>query len=206
MKVKAGLRVDGVDELLIPPSTAPLLVEVTKLGPATITDDFSLTYDEGRFETTINFGEDESPQVQVDVVFGFDETINVTPVAEPTSIVAPSGEVFTLEAMNDSFNQADEPGMYEVQQGGNQYVWAVNLSAEESRTKPLLPDRLEQLGLQLGKQKSVELLQTEQRQMRSKELEGKQKLWRWGILAALVAVAMETWIGGRSAKPIVTIS
>lgn len=134
------------------------------------------------------------------------DAVPVTPTEDPTTIVGPSGETFMLDAMTDSFKEVDEPGIYQVQQGENQFALAVNLSADESRTQPLLPDRLEQLGLQLGKQKSVELLETEQRQMRSKELEGKQKLWRWGILAALVAVAMETWIGGRSAKPIITNS
>ncbi|MEM1067333.1 MAG: S8 family serine peptidase, partial [Planctomycetota bacterium] len=79
LNVKAGLRVDGVEELLVPPSTAPLLVTVTPLGPAQIATDFQRANDEGVFETTINFGDDESPQVLVDVVFGFDETINITP-------------------------------------------------------------------------------------------------------------------------------
>jgi thiosulfate reductase cytochrome b subunit len=82
----------------------------------------------------------------------------------------------------------------------------VNLSTDESRTKPLLPDRLEQIGLQLGKQKTVTALRKEQRQMRNKELEGRQKLWRLGILAALVAVAIETGLSGRANQPVVSES
>ncbi len=77
---------------------------------------------------------------------------------------------------------------------------AVNLVHGESRTQPLAPDRLEQLGVQLGEHERVEVLREEQRQMRNRELESRQKLWRWGVLAALMAIACETWLGARDAK------
>ncbi len=32
------------------------------------------------------------------------------------------------------------------------------------------------------------------------ELEGRQKLWRWVILAALAFLAVETWLAGRLAR------
>ena len=76
----------------------------------------------------------------------------------------------------------------------------MNLSTDESRTQPLFLDRLEQLGLKLGEQPTVESLRREQRQMRNKELESSQKLWHWVILAALVALALETGLGARASQ------
>lgn len=131
------------------------------------------------------------------------ESIDITPSEDATMIVAPTGQIFDLEPLTTKFEDADVTGIYEVQQGDRKFSMAVNLSPNECRTKPLMPDQLEQLGLKLGKQKSVAVMESEQRQMRSKELEGKQKLWRWGILAALVAVALETWLGGRARQPVV---
>jgi hypothetical protein len=132
------------------------------------------------------------------------QKLKLTPTQKPTTIIGPSGEVFAIPEMSESFGKVSEPGIYEVQQGEDQFSIAVNLSTDESRTKPLLPDRLEQIGLQLGKQKTVTALRKEQRQMRNKELEGRQKLWRLGILAALVAVAIETGLSGRANQPAVS--
>ena len=86
------------------------------------------------------------------------------------------------------------PGMYTIEQPGQSYQVAVNLAKEESRTDPMLPGRLEQLGVSVGQQQQVELTETEQRQMRNKELEGRQKFWRWGVLGALGLIAGETWL------------
>jgi hypothetical protein len=36
--------------------------------------------------------------------------------------------------------------------------------------------------------------------MRNLELENRQKLWRWLILAAFGVLVIETWLAGRSAK------
>ena len=132
------------------------------------------------------------------------DAISLTASAETTTIVGPSGETFELEANATAFTESAEPGIYEVTRAGAQFDLAVNVSAAESKTLPLEPDRLAQLGLKIGKQKSVSLLESEQRQMRSKELESKQKLWRWGILVALGVVAIETVVGGLSVRPLAT--
>lgn len=121
---------------------------------------------------------------------------------EKTSIVSPSGETFELAADSNVFSDASEPGIYRVQQGARQFSLAVNLPKAESQTEALMPDQLEQLGLSLGKQKTVDSMKTEQRQMRNKELEGNQKLWRWGILIALALIALETLLSSRVASAV----
>ena len=127
------------------------------------------------------------------------QAIPITATDTKTTLLGPSGETFQVDANVGLFEEANEPGLYEVQQGTQQYKFAVNLAASETQTEALLPDRLEQLGLRLGKQRSVESLKADQRQMRNKELEGKQKLWRWGIVVALVFVALETLLSSQSA-------
>ena len=127
------------------------------------------------------------------------EPIPLSTFDATTTIQTPSGETIALDSNAATFADSNEPGIYQIQQGAKRYKVAVNLAAAESQTERLLPDRLEQLGLRLGKQRSVEDLESEQRQMRNKELEGKQKLWRWGIVAALLFVGLETLVSSRSA-------
>ncbi|MEK6234005.1 MAG: hypothetical protein N2C14_04780, partial [Planctomycetales bacterium] len=43
---------------------------------------------------------------------------------------------------------------------------------------------------------SAENDESDQRQMRARELEKRQKLWRWLILAALGILMVETWTAG----------
>lgn len=123
-------------------------------------------------------------------------------VGEPKTILDPVGTPHDIESEVESFTAADLPGIYQVTRGSEEYALAVNLPSAESRTAPMLPDRLEQLSVRLGEARSIESLKKEQRQMRNKELEDRQKLWRWGILAALCAIALETGLSkGRGADP-----
>lgn len=147
------------------------------------------------------YGRSPGNSANVAATWTLGETIAITPQQSGGTVIGPSGQIFDVEATAVSFSDADEPGIYTLKQGGLESLLAVNLAAAECRTKPLMPDRLEQLGVTLGEQKSVEALKSDQRLMRNKELESSQKLWRWGILAALAFVAVETWMGGRAAAP-----
>ena len=40
-------------------------------------------------------------------------------------------------------------------------------------------------------------LRERERQLQIEELEHVQKLWRWGILIAIVLLLIETWVAGR---------
>ncbi len=117
---------------------------------------------------------------------------------EPTMVLTPSEESIAIEKGVTAFTDTNNPGIYEIQQGGQSYKVAVNLAKEESRTSTLLPGRLEQLGVSLGEKRTVVATEMEQRQMRNKELEGRQKFWRWGVLGALCFVVGETLLTRRS--------
>ena len=76
--------------------------------------------------------------------------------------------------------------------------FAVNLDPLESKTSPLHVETIEQLGVRLASH-SRQIIDREQvRQMYNAELEGRQKLWRWLILAVLGILIFETWLAGRT--------
>jgi hypothetical protein len=109
----------------------------------------------------------------------------------------PDGRQVQLTSGDTRFSQTEQPGIYEVLAPQSPVRFAVNLDSAESKTAPLSVDELERLGLPM-KAREIELSkQVEQRQsMHNTELESRQKLWRWLIVAALVVLMGETWLAG----------
>jgi hypothetical protein len=85
-----------------------------------------------------------------------------------------------------------QPGIFDV--AGRQI--AVNLAADESRTAPLAVEELEQRGAKLGNETTHQADVERRRQLRTTELENRQKLWRWLIVAVLGLVIAETTLAG----------
>jgi hypothetical protein len=76
--------------------------------------------------------------------------------------------------------------------------WAVNLDPAESLTAPMALEDLERLGVPL-KAQSLELAKIEEarkERLQSAELERRQKLWRWLLVAALLVLLAETFVAG----------
>jgi hypothetical protein len=93
-----------------------------------------------------------------------------------------------------------------MQADGRTDTVAVNLAAAESQTAPLPLDQLEALGVRMGTTETPEDLRRvreRERQLQLEELEHVQKLWRWGILAAIMFLLIETWVAGR--RPTVNV-
>jgi hypothetical protein len=109
------------------------------------------------------------------------------------------GSEIQLAAAATSFDGADEPGIYRVTLDGKQVPIAVNLSSDESRTTALTVDDLEQRGAKIGTQATAEQIAERQRQLRLTEIESRQKLWRWLIVAVLALLLSETALAGRLA-------
>ena len=82
--------------------------------------------------------------------------------------------------------------------GQGSFQFAVNLDATESKTAPLPLDELERLGLPIKTLPTQMAGQVEQKRLRlqATELEQRQKLWKWLIVAALMVVVMETLLAG----------
>ena len=84
------------------------------------------------------------------------------------------------------------PGIYQLVTGNQSQSFAVNVPHMESRTAPLDLDQLEQFGVSLGMQATrTEELERLSR-LQNIELENRQKLWKWFIVAALVFIGLET--------------
>ena len=117
---------------------------------------------------------------------------------QPFTIRKPEGSEAAAPA-GSRFTATNQPGIYAVTPGTLRFV--VNLAPEESRTSPLPPERFTALGVPLGKpaEPSAQLAQREAR-AQAAEIESRQKLWRWLIVAALGVVLLETLIAGKLSR------
>jgi hypothetical protein len=120
--------------------------------------------------------------------------------AGTTTLRLPQGTTVELKPGQTNF-AALEPGIYVAVSGGATNRFAVNLEPAESRTAPGPADELERLGVP-GPASTPLAASDPERQVRlqNAELEARQKLWRWLIVAALVMLGVETWLAGWTAR------
>lgn len=117
-------------------------------------------------------------------------------LAPPRVVTLPAGESSQLADDSQSFTGTSQPGIYSI----GDLRFAVNLAPSESDTAPLASDQLEQLGVRLGPEvtRSEEL--ANMRQQRDTELESRQQLWRWLLVACIGILIMESWWAGHAAR------
>ena len=131
-----------------------------------------------------------------------------SPVANGEALTwrKPDGKVVTLAA-GIPFTETDVPGIYTVTAGAKTQRFAVNLPVDESRTAPLSPDDLARLGVPLRSASVFPAAQAPgiQRHLQEAELESRQKLWRWLIVALLAATLVEIILGGWLARRVKTL-
>lgn len=116
------------------------------------------------------------------------------------SVQTPDGARLELAAEAESFDQTQLPGVYTLVMGDSTQRFAVNVPADESRTARMSVDELGQRGVAPGQPETRSQMADQLRQMRDVELEGRQKLWQWLIVAALAVLIFETWLAGRLAR------
>src|SRR6185312_1106032 len=109
----------------------------------------------------------------------------------------PAGAVVSLTPGSTSFDQADEPGIYKIDTADGPRSFVVNLDPAESKTSPLDVGTLEQYGCRLARPAREKVDREQLRQLHNAELEGRQKLWRWLILATIGILIVETGLAGR---------
>ena len=78
-------------------------------------------------------------------------------------------------------------------------LFAVNVDRAESETVAIPIEQLEMLELNIGRQESGKMELAQLRLLRDREIEDRQKMWKWLIVAALVLLVGETWLAGRTA-------
>ena len=117
------------------------------------------------------------------------------------TIRKPDGKEVQVPA-NERFTQTDMPGIYNITSTQPPSQFAVNLAAEESKTAPMPVEILQKLGVPLKvpvqqTSKEVRRAAATREHLLATELENRQKLWRWLIVAAVVVLMVETWLAGR---------
>ena len=96
---------------------------------------------------------------------------------------------------------ATQPGIVEITDGGRLRRIAVNLDANESRTAPLSTDELERLGVPVAQRAPDAAAATNTTALlQGAEAEGRQKLWRWFLVAALAVLLFESALAGWTAR------
>lgn len=133
--------------------------------------------------------------------FSVGEAVAIPADGAVTALKLPDGATTALPAAGGDFDQTRQPGIYEwVGATGRQF--AVNLDANESRTTPLDPDELRDLGVPVAKAAADEAGRGEDNQalLQGIEAESRQKLWRWLIAATLAVLLVESMLAGWTAR------
>ena len=112
----------------------------------------------------------------------------------------PDGAQVKLAVGQTFYRKADVTGAYRLDSPAGEQLFAVNIRPSESRTEPLENDEFSKRGVRLGRPETRRELEDKERQLRTRELERKQKMWRWMIAAVLGVLLLETWLAGRYAK------
>jgi hypothetical protein len=124
--------------------------------------------------------------------------------SRPLQILKPDGsQVAVVPHEGVSFMEADIPGVYTFL-GSEQVRFAVNIAPAESKTAAMQSEELERLGVQLDVPTDafVRSQRAErQRQLLAVEMEGRQKLWRWLLVATFGVLLLETWLAGYLTAP-----
>ncbi len=112
-------------------------------------------------------------------------------------IVTPSGSEIKLAAEQATFSDTDEPGIYKLNQDSREFVFAVNLDDQESRTMPIDPEQLSVYQVRLGNQPTRQELIDRLQQANNVQIESRQKIWKWAIVVILIVLIFETVLAGR---------
>ncbi len=122
------------------------------------------------------------------------DEVELPKAAAGKSLRRPDGSETSL---TEIYRGTDEPGLYETADRSVRFV--VNLAPEESRTMPLLAARLSSLGVPLARDAASPSAEEKKRadHLQATELESRQKLWRWLLVAVVSILLLETLIAGK---------
>jgi hypothetical protein len=114
----------------------------------------------------------------------------------PKVVQKPDGAEIAVAFKEGRFDDTDQPGLYRF---GDQ-IFGVNVDPAESHTAPRDMGALEQYGVRLTSERQRQDAAQRERHLRDVELESRQKIWRWLLAVALVALVAETWLAGRRSR------
>ncbi|MGQ0634535.1 MAG: BatA domain-containing protein [Planctomycetaceae bacterium] len=121
----------------------------------------------------------------------------------PIVIRTPERGETRLAGGQTEFRQTDLPGVYHASMPEGELRFAVNVAAAEGQTAPLDLAQLGQWGVHMSREPTRAERLAGIRQQRDTELESRQQVWRWLIVASLMILMFETWLAGRAARRVV---
>lgn len=148
------------------------------------------------------------------------------PAAEDSSLkrtmLSPGGFRETIEPDQVSFDATDVPGIYRLvysnefedsteesnssqsqnqdqQPSAEEFSFAVNLDRNESETAAIPVEQIELLNVKVGEQTTAAMDLSQLREVRNRDIENQQKVWKWLIVLAIGLLIAETWLAGRTA-------
>jgi len=122
----------------------------------------------------------------------------------PPVVRKPDGTTVSPDSRSAAFTDADQPGLYTATSDGVTRVVPVNLDPAESLTTPLTADDFERLGVPMTQTADPARPMPPEETVAAVETEGRQKLWRWFLFAALAVLCLETVLAGRVARRALT--
>lgn len=131
------------------------------------------------------------------------DAIPLPPPDDPAkgwTVRKPDGATAATRPGAATFSEADQPGVYTLETPAGARSFAVNLDPSESKTGPLAVETLEQYGCRMASDDRDASEREHQRQLQNAELESRQKLWRWLILATIGVLIVETWLAARLSR------
>ena len=117
-------------------------------------------------------------------------------LADNPQVTAPDGTVHPLGPREEGFVATDLPGVYTVTAADGPARFTVHIDPLESDTSPMGAEVFQQAGARLVNAGDAPPSEAQLQRLRDGELEGRQKIWKWLIAAALAILIVETIVAG----------
>lgn len=157
---------------------------------------------------------------ELDKSYTVGETI-VIPRAESSlrrrQMVKPDGTREAIEPDAGVFSETDQPGIYRLitdgrdsssgdsnadadRSGQEDVLFAVNVNRSESSTTAIPIEQIEMFSVNVGEQETAASERAQMRSMLDRDIEDRQKIWKWLIVAAILLLMFETWLAARTSS------
>ena len=122
-------------------------------------------------------------------------------------IVKPDGTRESIPVDSGGFSQTDQPGIYRLisngtaavneklaanagVRGNEDVLFAVNVDRSESTTTAIPLEQIEMFSVNVGEQETAASERSQMRSMLDRDIEDRQKIWKWLIVAAILLLSL----------------
>ena len=115
-------------------------------------------------------------------------------------VVRPDQKTEVIASDQRSYKNTDIPGIYEMTSPEfteQKFKFAVNIASTESQTAPMPIEKLKMHNVLIGKQDTRTARIQQLQKLKDREIENRQKIWKWLVVFAFAFLLLETWLAGR---------